>query len=57
MASKVGSVNFCFEFVIAGFHSLFHPLTISVPHQKETSQFICSANKLTGFYMMANTGR
>ena len=57
MASKVGSVNFCFEFVIAGFHSLFNPLTINVRHHKETSQFICSANQLTGFYMMANTGR
>ena len=57
MASKVGSVNFCFEFVIAGFHSLFNPLTINVRHHKETSQFICSAIQLTGFYMMANTGR
>ena len=28
----------------------------SVPYHIETSQLICSANRLTGFYMMENTG-
>ena len=30
----------------------FNPLTTNVPHHIETSQLICSANQLTGFYMM-----
>ena len=29
----------------------------NVCHHLETSQLICSANQLTGFYMMGNTGR
>ena len=29
----------------------------NVPYHIETSQLICSANQLTGFYMMRNTGR
>ena len=33
------------------------PLTINVPHHIETSQLICNAIQLTGFYMMGNTGR
>ena len=32
-------------------------LMTSVPHHIETSQLICSANQLTGFYIMGNTGR
>ena len=32
-------------------------LTTSVDHHVETSQLICRANKLTGFYMLGNTGR
>ena len=36
---------------------LTHPLTTNVPHHIETSQLICSANQLTDFYMMGNTGR
>ena len=32
-------------------------LTINVPHHIETSQLICIANQLTGFYMMGNIGR
>ena len=32
-------------------------LTANVPHHTETSQLICNANKLTGFYIMGNTGR
>ena len=34
----------------------FNPLTTSVPHHIETTQLICFANQLTGFYMMRNTG-
>ena len=30
----------------------FNPLRTSVPHHIETSQLICNANQLTGFYMM-----
>ena len=33
------------------------PLTTCVPHHIETSQLICRANQLTGFYMMGNNGR
>ena len=32
-------------------------LTTNVPHHIETSQLICNANQLTGFYMMGNIGR
>ena len=32
-------------------------LTTSVPYHIETSQLICDANQLTGFYMMGNIGR
>ena len=34
-----------------------NPLTTNVPHYIETSQLICIANQLTGFYMMGNIGR
>ena len=34
-----------------------NPLTTSVFHYVETSQLICSANQLTGFQMLGNTGR
>ena len=34
-----------------------NPLTTNVPHHIETSQWVCSANQLTGFYMMVNSGR
>ena len=37
--------------------SSFNPLTTNVPHHTENSQLIFSANQLTGFYMMENTGR
>ena len=30
----------------------FNPLTTNVPHHIETSQLICNANQLTGFYMI-----
>ena len=36
---------------------LLNPLTASVPHHIETSQLICIANQLTGFYFMGNIGR
>ena len=32
----------------------FSPLMINVPHCIETSQLICNANQLTGFYMMGS---
>ena len=35
----------------------FNPLTTNVSHHIETSQLICSANQLTDFYMVRNTGR
>ena len=34
-----------------------NPLTTYVPHHIETSQLICIANQLTGFYMIGNIGR
>ena len=34
-----------------------NPLTTNVPYHIETSQLICIANQLTGFYMMGNIGR
>ena len=34
-----------------------NPLMTSVPNHIETSQLICNANQLTGFYMMRNIGR
>ena len=34
-----------------------NPITTSVPHHIETSQLICNANRLTGFFMMGNIGR
>ena len=34
----------------------FNLLTTKAPHHIETSQLICIANQLTGFYMMANIG-
>ena len=36
-------------------HSLTHERP-SVSHHTETSQLICSANQLIGFYMMGNIG-
>ena len=35
----------------------FHPITTNIPDHKETSQFICSANELIGFYLIGNTAR
>ena len=35
---------------------MVNPLTTNVSHHVETSQLIRSANQLTGFYMMGNTG-
>ena len=32
-------------------------LMTNVPHHIETSQLICIANQLTGFYMIENIGR
>ena len=34
-----------------------NPLTTNVPHHIETSQLICIANQITGFYMVGNIGR
>ena len=33
-----------------------NPLTTNVSHHIETSQLICIANQLTGFYMIGNIG-
>ena len=37
--------------VLFAWKSFFNPLTNSVPHYIETSQLICVANQLTGFYI------
>ena len=37
--------------------SSFNPLPINVLHHIETSRLICSANQLTGFYIMRKIGR
>ena len=34
-----------------------NPLTTNASHHIETSQLICIANQLTGFYIMGNIGR
>ena len=34
------------------FLDALNPLTVNVPQHKETSQLICNANRLTGFYMI-----
>ena len=34
-----------------------NPLTTNVNHHIETSQLLCIANQLTGFYMIGNVGR
>ena len=39
------------------FVKINNPLTTNVPYHIETSDLICSANQLTGFYMMGNTSR
>ena len=31
---------------------VFNPLTTNVSHNTETSQLICNADQLTGFYLM-----
>ena len=36
---------------------IINSLTTNVPHYIKTSQLICFANQLTGFYMMGNIGR
>ena len=33
-----------------------NPLAANVPHHVETSQVICNASQLTGFYVMGNSG-
>ena len=35
----------------------FNQLTTNVPNQIETSQLICSANQLTGLYIVRNISR
>ena len=35
---------------------LFNPLTTNVPQHIETSQLICNADQLTGFFMMVDIG-
>ena len=43
--------------MIHSFPLIFNPLTTNVPHHIETSQLICIANQLNGFYMKGNTDR
>ena len=43
---------------VKGIHrGIFNPLTANAHYHMETSQLICIANQLTGFYMMGNIGR
>ena len=39
------------------FYIFIDLLTTNVNHHIETSQLICNANQLTGFYMMRNISR
>ena len=39
-------------FLVLGKLNLFKPFNNQCSHHIETSQFICRANQLTGFYMM-----
>ena len=50
---EMESLNHIHQFV----RIIFNPLTTNGPHNIETSQLICNANQLTGFYMMVNIGR
>ena len=43
---------------VSGFlNCRLNPLTTNVPHNIVTSQSICDANQLAGFYMMGSIGR
>ena len=59
-AGNIVNANKLIEILrMLNFLSLKHSnlLTTNVPHHIEASQLICSANQLTGFHMMGNTGR
>ena len=43
--------------MIHSFPLIFNPLITNVPQHIETSQLICTANQLTGFYMKGNNDR
>ena len=47
------SVN---KFRVWIYKGLVNPLTTDVPQDIETSQLICNAHQLTGFYMMGSIG-
>ena len=56
---KKAMKNVCFEaeiiLCVRNFLEMnLNPSTTNVPHHIETSQLICNANQLTGFYMMGN---
>ena len=38
-------------------YNIVNPLATNVAHHIESSQLICTANQLTGFYMTGNIGR
>ena len=57
---KLNSFNFGEDVRLTDYFSeieALNPLMTNVPHHIETSQLICNANQLTGFYMMGNIGR
>ena len=53
-AGSVKIIHFAAISSIMYFGDSFNPLTINVSHHLETSQLICNANQLTGFYMIGN---
>ena len=46
-----------FWYIKTKLHLRVNPLTTNALHHIETSQLICIANQLTGFYIMTNIGR
>ena len=53
----VKEVNYRNSEIKPNIDSKIKPLTTNVLHHIETSQLICIADQLTGFYMMGNIGR
>ena len=55
--SEIIQTDICFRKKILfprKYSNLLNPLTTNVPYHIETSQLICNANQLTGFYKMGN---
>ena len=50
--SRVKNILKCFSFVILRLRMSWKLIFVTCLHYIETSQLICTANQLTGFYMM-----